>query len=324
MNIGFIGCGSIANFHADVLQYLQKDIIAAADPKQENLKKFQQKYNIINVYSSWLEMINNENLDAIWVTASWNVIDKILLDVLECEIPTFFEKPVALSVGKLEDAIVKYNDMLNKVQVGYNRRFYDFVPKIKNMLSEIEINSVELHIPESSAGITDENLITNIFLQNSSHVLDLMFFLLNEPKIEIEKIYRKYSNGGKIPKGYNAILLADNTVPIHLIANWESPSNFGIKFHSKDLLVELLPVEIATIYNGFEIIEPTEENPIRRYKPKIKEQYFIEGESAKFKPGFLKQAINFFDTCVDNKYENTQASNLESALMITRLCKEIM
>ena len=151
-----------------------------------------------------------------------------------------------------------------------------------------------------------------------------MFFLLNEPKIEIEKIYRKYSNGGKIPKGYNAILLADNTVPIHLIANWESPSNFGIKFHSKDLLVELLPVEIATIYNGFEIIEPTEENPIRRYKPKIKEQYFIEGESAKFKPGFLKQAINFFDTCVDNKYKNIQASDLMSALTVTRICKDIM
>ena len=126
------------------------------------------------------------------------------------------------------------------------------------------------------------------------------------------------------PKGYNSILLAGNTIPVHLIANWNSPSNFSIKFHSEGLLIELLPLEVATVYEGFKIIEPTKENPIRLYKPKIKDRFFINGESAKFKPGFLKQTRNFIETCIYGNYENTQASNLLSTLKITKICESIM
>ena len=99
LKIGFIGCGNIACFHADVLKYLGHDIVAASalDLNSNNLKYFRKEYNVTSSYSSWSNMIENEKLDALWVTVNWDVIDKIFLDILAYGIPTFFEKPIALN-----------------------------------------------------------------------------------------------------------------------------------------------------------------------------------------------------------------------------------
>jgi predicted dehydrogenase len=325
LRIGIIGCGAIARFHADAIKALGLEIQCAADVvESEPVKAFCAKYGVKKFYLDWREMMAKEKLDALWVTASWNVVDQLLMPVLACKVPVFFEKPVSLSAERIQEAIAGHPAMVNKVQVGYNRRFYDFVPQIKDILSQANIKSIEVHIPESTSGIKDPHLLNHLFLQNSSHVADLLFYLLDTADIKVQKIIRhRDPNDGRL-KGYNGLLLTDEGVPVHLMANWNSPVNFGLKFHLDDTLVELLPVETATIYQGFEVIEPTEQNPIRRYKPKIKEQFFIDEVSAKFKPGFLKQAINFVDTCVLNKYPNKQAADLRSALAITKFCWQIM
>ena len=53
--------------------------------------------------------------------------------------------------------------------------------------------------------------------------------------------------------------------------------------NTEDLVYELKPLEKLTIYQGIDVIEPTLEQPIRSYVPRIKESFI---ESAKVKPGF--------------------------------------
>lgn len=325
LNIGMIGCGNISRSHADVLESLGVNIQAvSATPNSKNIGSFVKEYSVKHSYKNWNEMIEQEKLDAVWVVASWDVIDEMLLPILEYKIPVFFEKPVALSHEKIEAAIDMHKDMIERVQVGYNRRFYDFIPSIKEILKTVSVKGIEIHIPEGTSGIKNIKLLNNLFLQNSSHVLDLLCYLLDSSEIKIDLIIRHTNPVDGTPMGYNGFLLVDNSIPVHLIASWDSPANFGLKFHSANILVELLPLETAVIYEGFDIIEPTKDNPIRRYKPKIKEQFFIDPLSAKFKPGFLKQTINFIETCILGNYKNTQASNLSSAMEITRSCRQIM
>ena len=324
MNIGFIGCGNIAHFHADVLIHLGHTITAvSARPESKNINTFSEKYNVKSKYSSWEEMLSKESFDALWVVAGWQEIDNMLLPILAKGIPTFFEKPVALTAEKLEQAVTLHKNMINKVQIGYNRRFYSFIPEIKNILENSKYKAIDVLIPESVSGITDVNWLNNMFIQNSSHIIDLFYYLNGKKEIEVVNVHKHINPETNTPEGYNGMLMS-NGIPVHLISNWNSPSNFGIKFHCDGTLIELLPAEIATIYKGFDVIEPTSQNPIRRYVPKIAQQFFIDGESAKFKPGFLDQTINFFDTCVYNKYENTIGSNLNDILYITKLSKKIM
>ena len=95
MNVGFIGCGNIAYFHADVLKALDVNISAvSARENSPNIGPFSEKYDIRNQYTHWQEMVENEVLDALWVVASWDEMDKLLLPVIKLGLPTFFEKPV--------------------------------------------------------------------------------------------------------------------------------------------------------------------------------------------------------------------------------------
>ena len=268
-------------------------------------------------------MMDKESLSAVFVLAPWDLIDGMLLPLLEFKTPVFFEKPVALVPEHIEEALKTYHNMIDRVQIGYNRRFYDFIPIIKTLLADRVIKAIEIHIPESSAGIVNENLVNNLFLQNSSHVIDLLLFLLDFPVVSMMEIKRHINSQG-LANGYNGLLMINGGIPVHLVACWNSPSNFGLKFHCDGLLIELLPIETARIYDGFEVIEPTRENPIRRYKPHVSREFFIDPLSAKFKPGFLKQTLNFIDTCVLGIRPNIIGANLPSSLKVTKLCREVM
>ena len=52
----------------------------------------------------------------------------------------------------------------------------------------------------------------------------------------------------------------------------------------------LRPLEIGTVYEGMEVIEPTRENPLRVYRPRESARVALTAEDFKFKPGFLAQA----------------------------------
>jgi len=62
MKIGFIGCGKIAHFHANVLRELGVNIIAvSARENSPNIVPFTEKYHIPNQYTQWQEMVENES-----------------------------------------------------------------------------------------------------------------------------------------------------------------------------------------------------------------------------------------------------------------------
>ena len=65
---GIIGCGSIANAHAN--GYLGVDeikLVAIADPAKEALYGFKERYNVQNCYDDAREMLAREELDIVSV-----------------------------------------------------------------------------------------------------------------------------------------------------------------------------------------------------------------------------------------------------------------
>lgn len=323
IRIGFVGCGKIAAFHADVLKHLGAEIVGlTARSVSERSTGFMAKYGVNGFYTSWEKMVEVEKPDGLWVLPGWDAIDKLLLPVLGSGVPTFFEKPVALSSKKIQDAIAIHGSLKNNVQIGYNRRFYDFIPVLKEKIKAQSLQSIEVHIPENSMAISDAALKDLLFIQNSSHILDLLLYVLDASVLDVHKVFKAKRGNGE-NNGYNA-LLSCGSVPVQLIANWNVASNFTLRFYFEDSLIELKPVEKMAVLKGFEIIDPTPETPIRLYNPKMVEQYFITGENAKFKPGFLGQTQNFIDTCILKNKENTIACDLTGALNVTALAESIM
>jgi predicted dehydrogenase len=319
-SVGFIGCGKIANDHADVLKYLGINIQAVATrPNSQNIKRFADKYKVSNTYSSFKDMIELEKLDALWVTIDWTNIEDIILDILSYDLPTFVEKPIALNSFMIKQVQIACRKRNKKLQVGYNRRFYNHIPIIKNILCSSKIRSVLVEIPENVSK-HESKLFNNRWIQNSSHILDLLLYFLGEYDIINSFNSSAYDDG--FIDTFNLLLLTKNEIPIHVVANWNVPANYNITFYLQDSLLKLSPLEMGYLYRGFDIIEPDNDIPIRQYKPKLEKYFSCNDSNDKFKPGFLNQAKFFFE-----KHNNMNFafinSSINDILFITDLIEKI-
>lgn len=320
-NIGFIGCGKIAPFHAEVLIHLGKKIKAVSNRSlSDRVREFQSEYNVDSLYKDWREMIEKEELDAIWLMTSWDSIENIAIELLKYKIPLFIEKPIALSSDGVKKIIEGQKKYGTKLQIGHNRRFYNFIPKLKSQLQNSEVlRSVQVEIPENTTNKDKKNK-DFLWIHNSSHVVDLLTYLLGELKvIGISK--SKFEDESF--NTFNGLLKTKNDVPVHLISNWNAPANFSIKFYTNNKIVELKPIEFYSVYDGFDIQEPTLETPVRQYHPRLIHKEYCNKSDDEFKPGFLEQTKYFFQTEGENT-QNFEPTSLKEAFCTSKLIEEIL
>jgi len=297
--VHFIGCGSIAHFHADVLKHIGADITALSYRNNfEKAETFANKYGISRIYNDWHEMINKSEFDFLWVMPSWDQIDIMFEEIVETGIPAFFEKPLALSSEKTARILEKHPiEYFNRYQVGYNRRYYKVVNELKDFLKSEKIVAVHINMPEPITGI-DEDLLRYRLIQNSAHMVDLLFYLLGSYETSKQNFIRLFPE-----KSRNDFIgtLKLNGIPINFTSVWNSPQNYCMKIYTEsEKVYQLSPFEALNVFEGFDVIDPTYEKPIRRYLPKVKFSGFEISEN-KFKPGFLEQAKDFIENTFNSR-----------------------
>ena len=113
----------------------------------------------------------------------------------------------------------------------------------------------------------------------------------------INKIIKPNIQGNDID--YFSALCRNQKWTIIFNAHSLIPSNFSISINSDKNVFELKPIEKLTIYEGMEIIEPTKEEPLRKYVPKVKYSFV---EDSLYKPGFDLMYRNFRLFIEDGKY----------------------
>lgn len=323
IKFGFIGCGKISEFHADVIRALHHRIAGVSARRgSKNIKDFAERYGIANQYFDRNEMIEKEKPDALVVAVSWDQTERIIEDIIHSGIPCLVEKPVALSSSALQKIINNTEPFHNRVMVGYNRRFYDFIPVLKEALDEKELISIELNFPDTAERLIElksQKIAKHILVYMTSHWIDLLLYLIGD--VKVEWMTKKSNKQKTYFEAYNGILLSVRyNAPVHLQANFNASSNISITFNFRDSIYKLCPLEILTVYKGMTLIEPSHENPIRRYIPRIENTYNVD---TAFKPGFYNQMKYFIDVYVKKTGQNTTGCTLHDALSVTRLCEEI-
>lgn len=322
LNFGIIGCGKAAKAHADVIRGLGHRIsCVAARENSANISGFAETYGIASRYDDFRKLLGRESPDAIVVATAWNQTERIIDDVIRTGIPCLAEKPVALSSRKLVD-IAEASDRFNRqVLVGYNRRFYDFIPMLKESLDSKELISVSLNFPEavdSMVGTYSEEIRDHILPYMSSHWLDLLLYLMGDAKVEC--IFRNNNSGGE-PRAYNGMLFSEaRGAPIHLQAVFNAPAQTSLSFDFVGEIHELRPMERLIVYNGMDILEPGGSGNIRRYVPKVAA---VHETGSLYKPGYHSQMKNFIDTCVEKNRPNETGCTLREALRVLELCERI-
>ena len=165
-----------------------------------------------------------------------------------------------------------------------------------------------VNIPDSNSGIQN-------FISNGCHMIDLLRYLIGEFEI-LKKIIN--IDNEKKDMTYFSSLCQNKKWTISINAHSMIPSNFSITVNSDKKVFELKPIEKLSIYEGMEIIEPTKEEPLRKYVPKLKHSFV---EKSDFKPGFDSMYENFK---LFTQGKNSNYCSFEDAQNTLKYCWEFI
>lgn len=315
---GFVGCGPIARCHADVVSALGHSVHAVCTRSGSSRRDaFVRDYGVQRTFERVDELLNSGDIDALVVATPCDQTERVVEQVAAARVPALIEKPVALSAEWIERLMDRVPEASGHLQVGYNRRFYDFIPELKNTIEAGEVLAVSASFPDALD--FDDDCVARIALQYiSSHGLDLLQYLFGE--LTIVQMFRQAPAATGGHRAYDGLLLAENRVPIHLQIHFNAPSLHLLSFGIHDRVYQLSPIETLTVYRGMDRVEPTPEQPIRRYNPCVERTAHAD---ARFKPGFERQMVDFIQTRVAGARAHGGGCSLPDALRVLRLCEAI-
>lgn len=189
------------------------------------------------------------------------------------------EKPGGFDADDIRSVQAKANALGTEVFVGYNRRFYASVEAAKKIIAEDGgVTSFNFEFTEWGhviAGIEkEEGVKEQWFLSNSTHVIDLAFYLGGAPSQ-----MAAFATGGLSWHPTASIFAGAGSTAAGAIfsyqANWEAPGRWGVEVLTRKHRLIFRPLEKLQIQKiGSVAIEPVEidDSLDKDYKPGLYKQ----------------------------------------------------
>jgi len=199
INWGIIGCGNVTELksgpafnkvdHSRLVAVMRRDAIKAED--------YAMRHNVSKWYSHVDELINDPEVNAVYVATPPNTHAEYALRVMRTGKPVYVEKPMAMNEAECREMIKVSKETGQPLFVAYYRRALPYFVKIKELIDAKVIGDVrlvnlklhnplkpeELH-PEQQIGWRVDPLISGggHFHDLASHQLDYLLYLLGPAK----------------------------------------------------------------------------------------------------------------------------------------------
>jgi len=124
LRFGVVGAGTIGSLHADDVKRSKKtELVAICDVREDRAKKLARKLKVHKIYTDYLDMLNNENLDGI-VNATPNYLHaKIAIDAMEKGVNVLSEKPMAMNAQEAQTMVDAAKRTGKILGLGMTQRF---------------------------------------------------------------------------------------------------------------------------------------------------------------------------------------------------------
>jgi predicted dehydrogenase len=245
-----IGTGQMAIDYTKVLQSINNKLIVVGRGS-ESAKVFKEKTGYSPV-TGGIDLYLSENeisigTIAIIATGIENLMT-CMLQLLNKGIEKILvEKPAAISIEELLEHEKLLKPYENSVFVAYNRRFYASVIEAQKLIAEDGgLESMHFEFTEWAHTIEPlkkaEGVKKNWFFANSTHVVDLAFFIAGRPKV-----LKSFSKSGKLDWHNKTNFVGagetEKGVLFSYISNWESAGRWAIELLTQNRRIYLKPME---------------------------------------------------------------------------------
>lgn len=196
LRIGLIGAGRIGKVHAETIAHSIADaqLVAVADYYKDAVHTLAQQYSIPFATDNALEVIEHPDVDAVLIASSTDTHAPFIIEAARAGKAIFCEKPIAASLGKIDEALTAVDNAGVKLQIGFNRRFDASFRRIKQAIDDGSIGVPQLlHIisrDPSPPPIDYVKVSGGLFFDMTIHDFDMARFLFGD----VEEIYATGAN----------------------------------------------------------------------------------------------------------------------------------
>lgn len=285
-NIWIIGAGTIAQEYAKVLQALNKqyEIIGRGVEKARQVEEALGCKVITGGLDSFLTS-NPELPEAAIVATNLGSLAPNTMALLKYGVKRIFcEKPGFLFPEECEQVAKVAKDNNSEVFLAYNRRFFASVLETERIIVEDGgLKSFNFEFTEWGHVIAKYNKpqdeLKNWFYANSTHVVDLAFFLGGTP---VEMInYSKDEADWHKPINFAGAGRTDKDVLFNYQANWDAPGRWAVELLTSQHRIYLKPMEQLQLQD---------KGSVKVYPVEIDDHLDKE-----FKPGFYLETKSFLE-----------------------------
>jgi len=193
MKIGFIGTGWFANKHASILGEMNGiEVSAFCGTSLEKAETEARKWSNARGYANVDEMLDKQKLDAVYICVPPMAHGAIEKALLERRIPFFVEKPLGINDEPFEIAR-KIEEQGIITSVGYHWRYMDISKKAQALLHERQAGMALGYWMGSMPMVhwwRDVNKSGGQFIEQTTHIVDLLRFLIGE----VKEVYAAFSS----------------------------------------------------------------------------------------------------------------------------------
>lgn len=184
LKFGVIGAGRIGKVHAENIQLRipGAEVVAIADVVAEAAQQAAQDYQIAQASADYQDILSNPDIDAVVICSSTDTHAEIAMAAAQAGKHIFCEKPIDLTLAKI-DAVLKAVEQTGvKFQVGFNRRFDANYARVRQAIVSGEVGEPHiLHIISRDPApppIAYVKVSGGIFLDMMIHDFDMARFLV--------------------------------------------------------------------------------------------------------------------------------------------------
>ncbi len=274
--VAIVGAGYMAREYYKVLRGMGCQAIILGRGEQK-AKQFEEGFGVKVYTGGYREVLRRQPAMPEYAIVAVNVgaLCSVTQELMQLGIHNILvEKPVAYRTADLVNLLEMQKKAGANIYVAYNRRFFASVAKVQEMIeADGGVTSFHFEFTEWAhvVGATKrpEGEKEGWILANSTHVMDLAFFLGGFPKE-----MKSYIAGGLDwhPSGskYAGAGISEKGALFSYQANWEAPGRWAVEMLTAKRRYYLKPMETLQVQeNGSVTVVPVEVDDCweREYKP---------------------------------------------------------
>ena len=186
INLAVIGTGRMGSVHvANIINKVpEANLVAVCDIRLDVAQAVADRWGITRVVQDYHELLADETIEAVLIATTTSTHAEVIKDCAKAGKHIFCEKPIALDLSRIDEALEAVELAGIKLQVGFNRRFDKNFQRVKEIVQSGELGrTCMLKITNRDPELPSKEFLRvsgGLFLDMTIHDFDMAQFQIGE------------------------------------------------------------------------------------------------------------------------------------------------